>query len=332
MLGWQDALIAGAGATLIQILRYLPAYAYQFFLFHFTRRINVYEDDPGYTRLCSWLREHVTDPRTYQLVRVIDRIVSVPGLGFHYMRYHKTWVTVQSKMTHGEMRMRHVLAITLWTKKSAIREHLLQLLRDDATFKVHVAIESWFRTFDRESRPLSSVITPWNDYVLTKCQTFMASRSWYVNQGIPWRTAFLFHGPPRNGKTSLVHALASHLQLQIYVLSPETQSDAQILQSLSWIPSRAIVLIEDIGAPWNPNTQTGSSGTTQACLLNIIDGIVAPVGVIIFATTNHPDNLPDALKQRFEMLEFPEIDPAALTPEEYQLIAAGQNRLEELKA
>lgn len=40
-----------------------------------------------------------------------------------------------------------------------------------------------------------------------------------VTGGIPYRRGYLFHGTPGSGKTSLVHVLASELDLPIYSLS-----------------------------------------------------------------------------------------------------------------
>jgi MoxR-like ATPase len=39
------------------------------------------------------------------------------------------------------------------------------------------------------------------------------------SQGIPFRRGYLLHGVPGSGKSSLIHALAGELGLDIYVVS-----------------------------------------------------------------------------------------------------------------
>lgn len=47
-------------------------------------------------------------------------------------------------------------------------------------------------------------------------------REWCIERGIPWRKGYLLEGVPGSGKTSLIHAIASHLDLDIYIVSLAT--------------------------------------------------------------------------------------------------------------
>jgi chaperone BCS1 len=46
---------------------------------------------------------------------------------------------------------------------------------------------------------------------------------WYAERGIPYRRGYLLHGVPGSGKSSLIHALAGELGLDIYVVSLSTK-------------------------------------------------------------------------------------------------------------
>jgi hypothetical protein len=46
---------------------------------------------------------------------------------------------------------------------------------------------------------------------------FLSERDWYQKMNIPFRRGYLLHGPPGNGKSSVVHALATELGVGINV-------------------------------------------------------------------------------------------------------------------
>jgi chaperone BCS1 len=131
-----------------------------------------------------------------------------------------------------------------------------------------------------------------------------------------------FTGAPGSGKTSIIQALAGELGLHIYVVSLSKRGmDDTILSTLiNSIPSRAIILMEDIDAtftnltresaqpvnnsstnPYNMGMPMGMSSLpppssiTLSGLLNAIDGVQAQQGRLLFATTNKYDSLDPAL-------------------------------------
>ncbi|KAG8702515.1 hypothetical protein FRC11_011430, partial [Ceratobasidium sp. 423] len=140
---------------------------------------------------------------------------------------------------------------------------------------------------------------------------FMASENWYSERGIPFRRGYLLHGAPGSGKTSLIHALAGELKLDVYVISLSRRGfdDARLHEIISDLPPRAIALIEDIDASFTTAVGVrGSSagatspfggdeggGVTLAGLLAAIDGVAAQEGRLLFATTNHIEVLDPAL-------------------------------------
>jgi len=60
---------------------------------------------------------------------------------------------------------------------------------------------------------------------------------WYAERGIPYRRGYLLYGVPGSGKTSLIHALAGELGLDIYALSLSAKGCVSICQlSQSHLP------------------------------------------------------------------------------------------------
>lgn len=149
--------------------------------------------------------------------------------------------------------------------------------------------------------------------------TFLHSKDLYNQHGKTWKRGYLFYGPPGTGKTTLVKGIATKTQYNIYnVKLSRFKSDENMENLFREIPSKSIVLFEDVDCMGNlthkrdPNiTERNESETDLAnvtrknkpvgekpslsTLLNFIDGINSPEGIIIIMTTNHMEKLDPAL-------------------------------------
>ena len=127
---------------------------------------------------------------------------------------------------------------------------------------------------------------------------FLSLEEAYVNAGLPWHRGYLFHGPPGCGKSSLPKALAQQLGLRIYSVSLPSVSDGEILSTaLSQIPHRSVLLLEDIdvASASRVRDDENSKGVAMSDLLNALDGIATPHGLVAVMTTNRVEDLDDAL-------------------------------------
>jgi hypothetical protein len=124
-----------------------------------------------------------------------------------------------------------------------------------------------------------------------------------------------FAGDPGCGKSSLVTALAGELRLPIVLvpLNSRQMSDRSLLDTLTASPKDSIILIEDVDCAFGSreskstngairyNGQVyispapGGMGVTLSGLLNALDGVAAQEGRLVFMTTNHRDQLDQAL-------------------------------------
>lgn len=188
----------------------------------------------------------------------------------------------------------------------------------------------WQRCMSRLNRPFPTVIL--NERVkqelLDDAADYLnpATRRWYSNRGIPYRRGYLLHGPPGTGKSSLSLALAGYFRMKIYIvsLSSASASEENITTLFNELPTRCIVLLEDIDSAGLTHTREDASAASDSQdastpppspktpgtpatiapvggrlslsgLLNILDGVASQEGRILVMTTNHIEKLDKAL-------------------------------------
>jgi len=144
---------------------------------------------------------------------------------------------------------------------------------------------------------------------------FFNSETWYADRGLPYRRGYLFHGPPGCGKTSFVTAAAGVLDCPIYILNlaEPNLSDLGLLKLVTEAPPHSMLLMEDVDAAFHCALGKDGKGENQTSakqsqrdsahvglltfsgLLNALDGVAGQEGKLVIMTTNHPEQLDDAL-------------------------------------
>jgi AAA+ superfamily predicted ATPase len=127
-------------------------------------------------------------------------------------------------------------------------------------------------------------------------EQFFASREVYEKYRIPWKRGVLLIGPPGNGKTHTVKALINKTkQPCLYVKSLNccwgTDHDRirEVFErARKTVP--AIVVLEDLDSLIDNDN--------RAFFLNELDGFATNTGVVVLATTNHPEKLDPAILDR----------------------------------
>jgi AAA+ superfamily predicted ATPase len=127
-------------------------------------------------------------------------------------------------------------------------------------------------------------------------QRFFESQPMYAEYNVPWKRGLLFIGPPGNGKTHMVKALVNSLGYPcLYIKSFKTRqsSDTDNMRlAFNRVREAApcIVVIEDLDALVDDEN--------RSFFLNELDGFALNDGVLMIASTNHPERLDIAILER----------------------------------
>lgn len=158
----------------------------------------------------------------------------------------------------------------------------------------------WTRRNGTKHRPIKTVVLREGqmERIMADLEGFLKSSKRYQELGMPHHRGYMFYGPPGTGKTSIARALASHYDLPLYILPlSDMESDTNLITLVSSVPTNAILLLEDIdiASAAREREDKKSKGTSMSGLLNALDGISTPDGMIVIMTSNHREELDEAL-------------------------------------
>lgn len=148
-------------------------------------------------------------------------------------------------------------------------------------------------------RPQESVILKSGqmDRILGFLNNFLENEKPYIDLGAPYHTGLLLHGNPGSGKTSTAKAIAYELGLDVYYIALSSiENDATLNSLMEDVPAKSVVILEDIDvASAVKEREDNGKGVTMQGVLNVLDGLMTPHGVIFIMTTNHKENLDNAI-------------------------------------
>lgn len=150
----------------------------------------------------------------------------------------------------------------------------------------------------------------WDDLVLDPAsvsllrddfESFFEREEWFRRHRLPFRRGYLLHGPPGNGKSTAIRAMASGRNLHVYTLrlfDPRMDdSDLDHLFELAADNRPAMILFEDLDRVF-PRIGSSRSQISLQSLLNQLDGVATSDGIVFVATANEPTILDPAILRR----------------------------------
>ena len=297
---------------------------------HVALSVEEQETEEAYVWLSLWAEKRIREKRITDLLlrRKDDKdgrsYQAVPHYGTYYLRFKKRyWLVFTSSKETGSpdtpgaskfFRPRRYIYIAIWGTLD--RKIIIDLL-DEAKNEFYAQLEkklllyrnesSWWEDRELSPRSLDTIYLPEHttQSIVGDIQQFLEIKDKYRMLGIPWRRGLLFYGPPGTGKSSLVQALATHLELPVYYLNLNAIDKPESLQYLvNRVAARSILLIEDVDCiPAARERKVDDDddekkGIIASDLLNVIDGVVATEGRILILTTNYRDRLDPALVRK----------------------------------
>lgn len=130
----------------------------------------------------------------------------------------------------------------------------------------------------------------------SELENFFAARDLYERYGVPWKRGVLLTGPPGNGKTHAVKAMLNRaarpcLYVKSFKSSYGTEHDnVREVFARARQTAPCVLVLEDLDSLVDDEN--------RSLFLNELDGFAENTGVVVLATTNHPERLDPAILDR----------------------------------
>jgi len=198
--------------------------------------------------------------------------------GYYFRRHH--WIVAEEQ----EVAEQFFDAVCDWS--SAVRGEIL--VYEDGCFEKDQHLLESIRNATFDNLVLYGSL---KQQIQDDAQRFFESREVYERYGIPWKRGALFIGPPGNGKTHTLKALINKLDKPcIYVRNFEGNEELAEVFKRARMINPCVVVFEDLDSMVTKEN--------RAFFLNELDGFRSNTGVVVLATTNHPEKLDAAILER----------------------------------
>ena len=318
---FKGGLILGIGAALLAWARQWPRTIWGWIVYHTTVELDIPEGNTAFKWVDRWLAEHRYSEKWARCLTAFVRkdsegntkLFVIPAPGRHFLLESGRLVILhrhREKLENGDHNTGKAYTETITMRvigrdrtpamKILEKARALSKSAKDNRVVVNFCDEygSWFELTKKMPRPVNSVVLPdsTRDEIIEDAKRFQANQKFYQKLGVPWRRGYLFHGPPGNGKTTMIFCMAAAMNKELTYLNLREQTDSSLLRGLGDIPPNSILVIEDIDCLFDTeDTRETKTSVSFSGLINALDGVASPEGQMVVMTTNHKERLDPAL-------------------------------------
>jgi len=187
--------------------------------------------------------------------------------------------------------------------KQVFMEEILSKQNIDTKITCYIWDDYWEVFNKKPKRSLKSLCFSNNTHIklFDSIKNFLlkSTEEEYLDYGIPYKYNILLEGYPGTGKSSLIHTVASELDMNIATITFDPEmTDIKLMKALKRCPEDTIISFEDLDVLFKKRKENEvNSALTFSGLLNILDGPGSLHKQIIIMTTNYCCNLDSALKR-----------------------------------
>lgn len=320
-----DFLVAGMFGIFTFMLRDIPLRIWRLFIRNISIEFRITNEDYDYDDLVTFLEDKrigmfsrtyskqrfkKVDENTFQTKQnENDRKDLSLGYGNSWFFYNFTLgkITRSFKENNHSNSLKEEIFIQMFTRNRNILSKLLSesILEKNTKDIIKVYTPSrdyWAETLKINKRNFDSVFVgeKIKEDITTQIDEFLKNREWYIKRGIPYKLGIFIEGEPGTGKSSLVRAIASYLNRNIFFFNQQAlKNSGELLQDFG-NHTNSILVLEDIDTYNVVSEREGNEINEHdlSVLLNTLDGPLTPTNFIFIATTNYPEKIDKAFRRK----------------------------------